>query len=201
MKSIITRSGVFAAAVFSMATLGVVFAQENPTPGRSTEAFQDWSVECTKVPAAAKAEEGEQETGDAAAKKPEDTRICEAVQVYRNNKTRNEIARLAFAYAKGKDDKEAKLKAGLRVIVDVSFKSQPKLADGDTALMEGKFSRCAGKYCYAEFTIGKDGTKALEEAKKAALQFPISSGRVISINVSPKGLADALKVLEGRNKS
>ena len=198
MKRIITRSGVFASAL--LGALSVVQAQESPTPGRSTEAFQDWSVECSKVQEAAKAEGGEQQTDDAAAKKPEEKRICEAVQVYRNNKTGNEIARVAFAYAKGEGDKEEALKAGLRVIVDVSFKNQPKLVDGETTLMEGAFTRCAATYCFAEFTIGKDGTKPLEDAQKAALQFPISSGRVISIGVSPKGLADALKVLEGRNK-
>ena len=200
MKPIITRSGIFAAAVAGALSLAPAQAQESPTPGRSTEAFQDWSVECTKVVQQAKAEDGEQKTDDAAAKQPEEKRVCEAVQVYRNNKTGNEIARIAFAYAKGADDKEAALKAGLRVIVDVSFKSQPKLLDGETTLMEGAFTRCTGNYCYAEFTIGKNGTKPLAEAKKAALQFPISSGRVISIGVSPKGLTDALKVLEGRNK-
>ena len=200
MKRIITRSGIFAAAVFSALSAAAALAQENPTPGRSTEAFQDWSVECTKVQEQANAEGSEQKTDDAAAKAPEEKRVCEAVQVFRNNKTRNEIARIAFAYAKGEDDKAVELKAGLRVIVDVSFKSQPKLADGETTLMEGSFTRCAGNYCYAEFTIGKNGTKPLVEAKKASLQFPISSGRVISIGVSPKGLGDALKVLEGRNK-
>lgn len=189
---------VFAAAMLFGTSISA-FAQDTaPLPGQSTESFQDWSVECTSVKKPVLAE-GAAVKGD----KPEQTaensnRICEAVQVYRNNKTGNEIARLAFAYGIKGSEKAGILLAGLRVIVDVSFKGKPSVTSGGTALFEGEFERCIGNYCYASLALPEQGAKPLEEATDPALQFPISNGRMISIKVSSKGLTDALKVIESR---
>lgn len=174
-----------------------------PTPSRSTESFQDWAVECTSVQQAKAGEEakaGEPAKAGEEAKAPEaakleTVRLCEAVQTYRNNKTGNEVARLAFAY----DAKDGnKLLAGMRLMVDVSFEKAPEIVDGDAAIMTGKVVRCAGQYCYAEFTVAKDSVDKLKAAKSAAVRYPISNGRTISIGLSSKGLADALKTLESR---
>jgi invasion protein IalB len=174
-------------------------AQETPTPGFSTETFKTWRVQCSTV---ASSKPGEAKDGaeskDAAA--PESKRVCEAVQIFSDKKNNNEIARIAFAYTKTKDAKEETLTAWLRVPVNVSFEKQPKILNGEETLLEGKFANCAGKYCYGEFVIGKDGTAPLEKAENPILQFPIASGSQIQFKASSAGLSDALAVLKSRSK-
>ena len=171
---------------------GAAFAQETPTPSSSTESFKDWTVECTTIEVKPKAEEG---AAEGETPKTETRRLCEAVQTYRNQKTGNEVARFAFAY--GGEDRKT-LKAGMRLLVDVSFEKGLKITEGEKTVMEGKMARCIGSFCYATFDLKKGALEALQEAKKPAVQYPIGNGRMISINFSSRGLKEAVELLKSR---
>ena len=69
------------------------YGQEVPTPSRSVESFNTWTVECTRI--AAPASKVSVKDAKKAAKKDvkpakdEFIKICEAVQTYTNKKTGN----------------------------------------------------------------------------------------------------------------
>lgn len=185
-------SGLLGAALVAMA--GPASAQDAPLPGKSTETFGDWSVECTTAKVSPPADTAK---GDRPAEAAE--RICEAVQSYRDTKSNTEIARLAFGISR-KEGEAGKILAGMRMIVDVSFAEKPKVVIGDEPAFEGKMQRCLGNFCYAAFALDDEETKPLEEAAAASLRFPIAGGQIVAIAISPEGLTDALKVLRARSK-
>jgi len=104
---------------------------------------------------------------------------------------------MAFAYT-GEDKKSRKLVGGLRTLVDVSFEKKPSITINDKVAFEGKLTRCAGIYCFGQFDLEKKKLESLKKAEKAAVQYPVSNGRVIRINISTKGLSDALTALEAK---
>ena len=186
---------VFAAAATLQGLAGMNARAQDalPTPTQSTEAFQDWSVECSTIqPPAADAAAG---TTPEASKAPV-KRICEAVQIYRNSKTGNEFARLAFAYDQSQEAK--KLVSGMRLLVDVSFESAPEILIEEQVLMAGKIARCIDQFCYAEFTVDATSLAKLKDAPKASVRYPIGNGKKINIAISSKGLAEALSTIEKR---
>jgi invasion protein IalB len=175
-----------------------------PTPSRSTEAYQSWTVESTNLAVAAEPAEKPAEAAEAKpadAKKPADAaadagetkRICEAAQVFTNRKTGNEIARLVFALdPKGTGG----LVAGMRTVVDVSFEKGPALVDGDAEISTGKVTRCNGTYCFALFDIDDAKIEQFLKTSKPGVQYPIASGQMLRINMSTAGLSDALAALK-----
>jgi invasion protein IalB len=175
-----------------------------PTPSRSTESYQSWTVECTNLAVSAEAVEKPAEAADAKpadAKKPADApaavaetkRVCEAAQVFTNRKTGNEIARLVFALdPKGGGG----LVAGMRSVVDVSFEKGPALVDGDTEIATGKLTRCNGSYCFAMFEIDDAKIEQFLKTSKPGVQYPIATGQMLRINMSTAGLSDALAALK-----
>jgi len=169
------------------AFIAPVLAQENPTPSRSIESYQSWTVECSNIAIPPKEDAKEDD--------PKFRKLCEVIQTYTNQKTGNEVARMAFAYT-GEDKKKRKLVGGLRTLVDVSFEKRPEITVDGKVVFEGKLSRCAGIYCFGQFELDKKKMDSFKTAEKAAVQYPVSNGRVIRINISTNGLADALTALE-----
>lgn len=165
------------------------FAQENPTPSRSIESYQAWTVECSNIAIPPKADAKEDD--------PKFRKVCEVIQTYTNQKTGNEVARMAFAYT-GEDKKKRKLVGGLRTLVDVSFEKKPEITIDGKVVFEGKLTRCQGIYCFGQFDLDKKKLEDFKKAEKAAVQYPVSNGRVIRINISTNGLADALTALEAK---
>jgi len=193
---LIKPMSVIALAV-SVFLANIALAQENPTPSKSIESFQAWTVECNNIQVQAKAPGADAATsGETGSDEKKFRRICEAIQTYTNQKTGNEVARLAFAV----DDKDkGNLVGGLRTLVDVSFDSSPAVMVGEEELFKGKFSRCAGIYCFVLFEKVTDKNIAvLEKAEKAVVQYPIARGRMLRINISTKGLSDSLKALKAK---
>lgn len=181
------------------------FAQEEavPVPGNLVESYQSWRVECNNVsvpkPAARKEGEETKQEGDEAAKNPETEvrQLCDAFQVYNNNKSGNEIVRFIFSYT-GEKGKDRKLIAGIRTLVDISFQSKPQVAVDGKELVSGEFVRCSGTYCYTRFDISDKQVAQLQEARDATFQYPLASGRVIRIRMSSAGLSDALASLKAK---
>jgi invasion protein IalB len=199
------RSRTLALQFVSVLALSALPAQaqeaDAPTPSRSTEAYQSWTVECTNLAVAAETAEKPAEGAEAKpadAKKPADAaaetkRVCEAAQVFTNRKTGNEIARLVFAL----DPKGAGgLVAGMRTVVDVSFEKAPALVDGDVEISTGKLTRCNGTYCFALFDIDDAKIEQFLKTSNPGVQYPIASGQMLRINMSTAGLSDALAALK-----
>lgn len=178
--------------IIATLTLGAfispVIAQENPTPSRSIESYQAWTVECSNI-AIPQKEDAEEDA-------PKFRKLCEVIQTYTNQKTGNEVARMAFAFTGEGDEK--KLIGGLRTLVDVSFEKQPEITVGGEVVFEGKLTRCAGIYCFGQFELETEKLDNFKTASDAAVQYPVSNGRVIRINISTNGLSDALTALESK---
>lgn len=186
------------------------FGEEAAKPSRSVETFASWDVECTSVkvrqaaakPAKdakkkdAKKKDAKKKDAKKAAKTVIKTRvICEAVQPYRNRKTNNEVARLAVAV----DPKDkGQFVAVLRTITDVSFKAEPAIVNDGKTLIKGAFRSCYKKYCYIRFPLTKKNKDVMVKAKKLAVQYPVSGGEIIRINMSSNGLKDALASLKSK---
>jgi len=194
MKTNILRPMTAVALAASVFLANMALAQENPTPSKSIESFEAWTVECNNIQVQAAADAST--SGETASDGKNYRRICEAIQTYTNQKTGNEVARLAFAV----DDKEKdNLVGGLRTLVDVSFDSSPAVMVGEDELFKGKFSRCAGIYCFVLFEkVTAKNIALLEKAEKAVVQYPIARGRILRINISTKGLSDSLKALKAK---
>jgi invasion protein IalB len=207
------RSRTNALQLATLAALAAMpaFAQEAeaPTPSRSTESYQAWTVECTSVAAApvepaadAKAAEGAEgaakakpaeAAGEAKPAAGETKRICEAAQVFTNRKTGNEIARFVFALdPKG----SGALVAGMRTIVDVSMEKSAAIVDGETEIATGKIVRCTGNYCFAMFEIDDKKVEQFLKTAQPGVQYPIATGQMLRISMSTAGLADALAALK-----
>ncbi|MEM7067697.1 MAG: invasion associated locus B family protein [Pseudomonadota bacterium] len=164
----------------------VAVAQENPTPSRSVESFQSWTLECNNIKV--QSEGGEESY----------RRICEVIQPYINQQARSEVARLVFGF----DEKEPeKLVGAIRTIVNVSFESGPSILEGDTTRFIGKFNRCAGTFCYAIFDINAEGFAEFQASKNSRLQYALANGSLLTIPVNKAGLADAMKALRSRAAS
>ncbi len=186
--------GASVAAFFIGSAMAMAQEATAPQPTTSTESYDAWSIECTavRVPAVA---------ADAAKKivaVPESTaRICEVAQVYKNQKTGNEVARVAFAY----DPKnKGKLVGGLRTLVDVSFDKPAQLLDGSKELTKGNFRRCISTNCFAILDITPEKLAVIGKSSALALQFPISDGKLLRIKMSSKGLNNAMSALKARTK-
>lgn len=169
--------------------IGLGLAEDAPQPTSSTESYETWTMECSNIvmpdPAA--------KPGAAPAAK----RVCEVAQVYRNQKTGNEVARIAF----GLDDKDkTKIVGGLRTLVDVSFDKPIQVLDGDKEISKSAFKRCVGPFCYGFFDTSEANLTALGKAAAPVLQFPISNGQLLRIRISPKGLDSALKALKSHGQ-
>lgn len=214
MKNRSTKTMILGAAFGVL--IGTIGAQGQTAgkPSRSVETFGSWDVECTvvKVRKAAEktAKKADTKKKDAKkkiakkddAKKSESAKmvvttrtICEAVQPYRNRKTNNEVARLAVAI----DPKDkSKFVAVLRTITDVSFKATPEIVNDGKTLIKGAFRSCFRKYCYIRFPLDKKIEAVLVKSKKLAVQYPVSSGEIIRINMSSNGLKDAFASLKNK---
>jgi invasion protein IalB len=201
------RSRKLALQFVSILALSALPAQaqeaDAPTPSRSTEAYQSWTVECTNLAVAAETAQKPAEGAEAKpadAKKPADApaaaetkRVCEAAQVFTNRKTGNEIARLVFALD---PNGSGGLVAGMRTVVDVSFEKAPALVDGDVEISTGKLTRCSGTHCFALFDIDDAKIEQFLKTSKPGVQYPIASGQMLRINMSTAGLSDALAALK-----
>jgi invasion protein IalB len=185
----------FMAATF-VAGFSAAWAQDaaTPQPTTSTESYDAWSIECTAVRVPAVAADAAKKVAAA----PETTaRICEVAQVYKNQKTGNEVARVAFAY----DPKnKGKLVGGIRTLVDVSFDKPTQLLDGNKELAKGNFRRCVGTNCFAILDVADDKLALIAKASALSLQFPISDGKLLRIKMSPVGLNNAMRALKARTK-
>lgn len=179
-------SSVLAAAFSSSLFLfsAVSLAQENPTPSRSVESFQSWTVECNNIEVA---------VSDSA--ETQFNRICEVIQTYYNSKTRTEVARLVF----GIDEKNPDTLVGaIRTVVNVSFQNNASIVSEEKEIFSGSFSRCIGTYCYAQLPVTDESFSALEGAENAQLQYALGNGALLSIPISNNGLSDAMKALKAR---
>lgn len=196
------------------AVSSIAFAQEGPTPSRSVESFGFWDVECNQitVASAANAETGKKESvkKKAASKSIKDTKSdekskaaktkaikqCVAFQAYRNNKSNNEIARIAFQY--DGEGNSRKLLLYLRTLTNVNFENNPAVYIDGKKLGEGKFTQCAGGFCYGKFDIDAAGIKKILESKKPSWNYFVTKGRSFPINIGKKGLKDALASLKAK---
>lgn len=188
-------------AIFAAMTATPALAQdtEAPTPSRSTESYESWTLECTSVAVAPPAPEAKAADAKKVEEQPvaagEVKRVCEAAQVFTNRKTGNEIARMVFALdPKG----SGSLVAGMRTVVDVSFEKKPALVDGETELAGGSFTRCSNGFCYALFVVDEKQVEQFAQTKAPAVQFPIASGQLLRMNMSTAGLKNALAALKAK---
>ncbi len=208
-----SRKHVLQLAAIAVLSASPALAQEAeaPTPSRSTESYQAWTVECTSVAAApeqkadaaaagekpadakpADAKAADAKAADAAA---ETKRVCEAAQIFTNRNTGNEIARFVFAL----DAKDtAKFVAGMRTVVDVSTDKNAAIVDGETEIATGKVVRCSGNFCYTLFEIDDAKVEQFLKTEKPGVQYPIASGQMLRIAMSTAGLADALASLKNK---
>lgn len=153
-----------------------------PVPAQSVESFESWTVECATVtPEGGKTE-----------------RMCEAAQTYKNQKSGNEVARVAFALAADAEGEAKTMRLALRNLVDMSFAAKPEILLGDAAFLTGEVQRCLGNACYTTFAITDEEIGKMEAAGDLKLRFPISNGSLFQIGMSSKGLKDALAVLRAR---
>jgi invasion protein IalB len=152
-----------------------------PTPAQSVESFQSWTVECATA------------ADDAA------TRICEAAQTYKNQKTGNEVARVAFGLLADEAGGKKTMRLGMRSLVDVSFATQPEIWSGDKSILTGQMQRCTGGFCYSSFVVTDPDLETLQAASDLKLRFPIGNGSQLQIDMSANGLKDALVVLRSRS--
>lgn len=172
-----------AAAVFISHPAVAQDAVAAPTPAQSVESFESWTVECQTVT-------------DAAATA---TRLCEAAQTYKNQKTGNEVARVAFGLLADQEGGEKTMRLGMRTLVDVSFETQPDILSADSTILTGKMQRCTGGFCYTSFEVTDADLETLQAATDLKLRFPIGNGSLLQINMSANGLKDALAVLRTRS--
>ncbi|MCU0790413.1 MAG: invasion associated locus B family protein [Nitratireductor sp.] len=199
MRSRITALHFLAFA--AIASPALAQETEAPTPSRSTEAYEAWTVECTNVtqaPAAKPAEGAAKNKPAEGAATPEPAatkRICEAAQVFTNRKTGNEIAR--FVFALDPEGSGATL-AGMRTMVDVSMDKAAAIVDGETEIAAGKIMRCSGNYCFVKFEIDQKKIDQFLKAAKPGVQYPIASGQMLRIEMSAAGLANALAALKNK---
>ncbi|RNC96449.1 MAG: hypothetical protein ED558_00700 [Oricola sp.] len=183
----LTALGAAVCVAGMMAATAPATAQDaSPTPSRSSESFGDWSVDCTLAVTPAD-DDGPQDAP---------RRVCEAVQVYSSTNNRAEIARLAF----GRNPEDGATVVAMRVIADVSFGSAPELADGDTALLSGRITRCTSGFCFVQFESGEDIAQLLIGAETPAIRYPVASGQTLAIGVSTDGLTEALATLAARSQ-
>ncbi len=204
-----SRNNVLQLAVIGALCACPALAQEAeaPTPSRSTESYQAWTVECTSVVSAPQQKAPEAAAGEKPADaKPKDTakpaeaagetkRVCEAAQVFTNRNTGNEIARFVFAL----DPKGGEaLVAGMRTVVDVSMEKTAAIVDGEAEIATGKVVRCNGNFCFTLFEIDDAKVQQFLKTEKPGVQYPIASGQMLRIAMSTAGLSDALAALKNK---
>lgn len=178
-----SRAFFLAAMAAAIVTFPALAQDATPTPAQSVESFESWTVECaTGTDAAATA-----------------TRICEAAQTYKNQKTGNEVARVAFGLLAAEAGAEKTMRLGMRTLVDVSFATQPDILSGDATILTGKMQRCTGGFCYSTFDVTDADLETLQAATDLKLRFPIGNGSQLQIGMSANGLKDALEVLRSRS--
>lgn len=165
-----------AALILALCAPLPALAEGAPQPDRSSETFEQWTVQCETAPAT---------TPEAKAAK-----LCEMVQAYTNNRTGNEVARLAFA-----PDEKGALTLILRSVADLSFASPPQVTIGADQTVAGTWLRCRDQFCYARFDITADQIAALGNASEASVQFALSNDQVLRIAVGTKGAKAALAAL------
>lgn len=198
------------ASAMSLSMFSAVHAQEATVqPSSVVESYDNWTLACDRVEVAVpKAEEGkkkedgkkDEKKDDKAAKNTETKTVCDVYQSFSNPRSKKEVGRFYFAYVT-EEGKAPELRAGMRILVDVSFDKKPIVTDGDNTILEGKISRCAGNFCYIEFEIDEAKTKLLEQAEKPRFAYPLSSERMIRVDMSSKGLEGALKSLKEKQKA
>lgn len=187
------------ASAMGLTMFSGAFAQDATVqPSSVVESYDNWTLACDnlEVPAKMKDDAKKEEGAD---NKTETKTLCEVYQTYTNPKSKKEIARFFFAYL-AEEGKEAKLRSGIRTLVDVSFDKKPIVSDGDKTLFEGKVARCAGNYCYLEFDIDDAKMKLMKDAAKPQFAYPLSNERMIRIGMSAKGLDGAIKSLQEKQK-
>lgn len=120
-------------------------------------------------------------------------KACQVTQTFKNKKTGNEFARLAFA----PDPKRKNgMVIGLRTPVDVSFDVPVRVSITEKKFVDGHFKRCVKEHCFAFLFPKPSDLKTLNNAKNATLQFPISDGRSIRFPMSTNGLESAIDALK-----
>jgi len=198
MKSHLNRAALSLAAVL---LAGPAFAQDATNmPSTTMETYNDWNLACAQVPTAPPpAAPADPAKKDATPTPPPASKtLCEVSQIYNNkNAGGGEVARMSFFM---NPNNKGQVDAGLRVLVDVSFEKPTRVLDADKELLSGPFKRCAGKYCYAVFENVGDKLQALQGAAAMAFEYPVSSGQVIKVPMSPRGLDKALDALKAKQQ-
>lgn len=191
MKTCFTRSILSLMFIATLLVPAFAASEIAPVPTSSVETYGDWRLQCSnlEVPSEKKDKKDAKKKAD----KPKIESICEVVQPYMNRKSGNEVARLAFL--KSKDDKK-KVRAVLRTLVDVSFKTKPGIYDGDKQIAAGEFTSCVNNHCYIGFDLDSAMVKKMIEAEKLGFQMPVARGANIRISIGKKGMDSALKALD-----
>lgn len=197
MTNWIIKSTVSMALACTFAS--TAFAQGSPKPKRSVESFGAWEVECNRfVVTPAKVKKADPKKADkikdVKSAKVETITHCEATQSYSNSRTKKEVARLAFAY--DGEGKSKKLTLFMRTFTNVNFTTNPALYSGDVKIVDGKFTHCAGNYCYGKFPIDAAIIDKIAKSDKPSWRYHINKTATYPINIGKDGMKDAIALLK-----
>lgn len=143
-------------------------------PQNTMATYGDWVLRCTR-------------TGDSAAGQ----RVCEIVQSFSIQGQQGLYAQVAIGRVGPKDP----MKMTLLMLPNISFPSSVKVSagDSDTQPLELIWRRCIPGGCIADAELKDDQVKRWRTATgNGHLQFKDANGRDVSVNVSFRGLEQAL---------
>lgn len=192
MTNWIIKSTVSMALACTLAS--TAFAEGSPKPKRSVESFGAWEVECNRFVVTPSKDKKAAAKKDVKAEKVESITHCEAMQSYYNSKSKKEVARLAYVYEG--EGKAKKIALFMRTLVNVDFRTNPAVYSGDVKVVEGKFTHCAGNFCYGKFTVDAAMIDKIAKSDKPSWRYHINKTATYPINIASKGMKDAIASLK-----
>lgn len=179
-------------AMGAMACLAVAAPAHAVEPDSSVIAFQDWTVNCAKAPAAATAKPATAaKPGDASAASKE-TSVCEIVQTFIDKNSQRLIARVAI----GRTAAGGELRLVVQAPVGVWLADGASVSASEKIQAKASYVRCSQTACFAEGDAKKDFLEAAKTAERMTLTFPDGARNPVSLQVSTKGFAAALAGLD-----
>ncbi|MEM7425706.1 MAG: invasion associated locus B family protein [Pseudomonadota bacterium] len=159
---------------------------QTPQPDQTTATYGSWTLSC-RIHAASKVQAGADvvKTSTGEAKGEKRVKLCEVTQRYSGPTP----AELAFAPSKKHADKTI---ASFRTPVDVYLPFNPSIAVDDKEIAKGRFLRCRGRACIANFVFDDAAVSALAASKSGTLSYKQSTGALQNIPISGAGLKNAL---------
>ena len=161
---------------------------EDAGPQRTTATYDDWLLQClAKAPAAAAAADKAAAATDAVAAPLKPSMSCEINQTFTVRDTGATLAKLAIGKVAGVEGTKAVAitPVGVYLPDGLVFK-----IDGGEEL-KAAFTYCSRDACVGEMALADAAVEQLKVAKAVTMTFTTADRKPLTINVSPKGFANA----------